>query len=119
MDRAAILGDGKTLEVAAALGISGSAPSPAPAMSSIARDGVLLTLEQAMRRHIEEALRVTHGRIEGPRGAAELLDINPHTLRARMRKLAIEWSSFRGSKKSRKQVASESGRQDAQARPAL
>jgi len=35
------------------------------------------------------------GRIEGPHGAALLLNINPHTLRARMRKLGIRWSDFR------------------------
>jgi transcriptional regulator with GAF, ATPase, and Fis domain len=48
-----------------------------------------------MRRHIEAALRATHGRVEGPRGAAKLLAINPHTLRARMRKLRIDWAVFR------------------------
>ena len=37
----------------------------------------------------------TSGKIEGPGGAAELLGINPHTLRSRMRKLGIDWSAFR------------------------
>ena len=37
-----------------------------------------------MRRHIESVLAMTHGRIEGRRGTAALLKINPHTLRARM-----------------------------------
>jgi hypothetical protein len=45
------------------------------------------TLALAMRDHIERALIATDGQIEGRGGAAELLDINPHTLRARMRKL--------------------------------
>ena len=35
------------------------------------------------------------GRIEGDNGAAKLLDINPHTLRARMRKLGVDWNRFR------------------------
>jgi transcriptional regulator with GAF, ATPase, and Fis domain len=48
-----------------------------------------------MRRHIELALARTHGRVEGRGGAAGLLDINPHTLRARMRKLGIDWKRFR------------------------
>jgi transcriptional regulator with GAF, ATPase, and Fis domain len=48
-----------------------------------------------MRRHIESALALVHGRIEGRRGAAAILQINPHTLRARMRKLKIDWSQFR------------------------
>jgi transcriptional regulator with GAF, ATPase, and Fis domain len=51
--------------------------------------------EDAMRLHIETALRVTHGRIEGPRGAAARLGVNPHTLRARMRRLGIDWRRYR------------------------
>ena len=47
------------------------------------------------RRHIETALEATAGRIEGPHGAARILRINPHTLRARMRKLRIDWRRFR------------------------
>ena len=31
----------------------------------------------------------------GSRGAGRLLGINPHTLRARMRKLGIDWGRFR------------------------
>jgi transcriptional regulator with GAF, ATPase, and Fis domain len=50
-----------------------------------------------MRRHIELALGTTHGRIEGRYGAARLLKINPHTLRARMRKLKIDWRGYRQS----------------------
>ena len=55
----------------------------------------IVTLERAMARHIERALRRTGGQIEGADGAARLLDINPHTLRARMRKLGIDWQQFR------------------------
>ncbi|HMI93848.1 MAG TPA: helix-turn-helix domain-containing protein, partial [Polyangiales bacterium] len=53
------------------------------------------SLDVAMRSHIEHALGQVHGRIEGPFGAARLLGINPHTLRARMRKLGIDWSKYR------------------------
>ena len=48
-----------------------------------------------MARHIEAALERARGKIEGPGGAAALLDINPHTLRARMRKLGVAWSQYR------------------------
>ena len=48
------------------------------------------TLDGAMVRHIEAALTASLGRIEGPFGAARRLRINPHTLRARMRKLGID-----------------------------
>lgn len=53
------------------------------------------SLNAAMAEHIVRALQTTRGRIEGPFGAAVLLGINPHTLRARMRKLKIDWSAFR------------------------
>jgi transcriptional regulator with GAF, ATPase, and Fis domain len=56
---------------------------------------VIEPLEVVMRRHIEAALRETYGRVEGPHGAARLLQINPHTLRARMRKLQIDRRQFR------------------------
>jgi DNA-binding NtrC family response regulator len=57
--------------------------------------GDIVPLAQAMQQHIERALTATRGRIEGRRGAAALLDINPHTLRARMRKLGIDPNRFR------------------------
>ncbi|MCC5786645.1 MAG: sigma-54-dependent Fis family transcriptional regulator [Phycisphaerales bacterium] len=93
IDRAVLLGKGGGIEVARALGMtSGHLPSePEPRTH---RDG-FETLNHAMRRHIESALTVTGGRIEGDRGAAELLGINPQTLRARMRKLGIDWTRFR------------------------
>ncbi|MFM8326694.1 MAG: sigma-54 interaction domain-containing protein, partial [Pirellulaceae bacterium] len=108
IDRAAILGNGTTLEVAKALGITAEVGShadplahrvsePLENQAHHSQDGSLplLTLDQAMKAHIEHALALTQGRIEGDRGAAKLLDINPHTLRARMRKLGIRWSAFR------------------------
>ena len=49
-----------------------------------------------MARHIEAALLASHGRVEGPFGAGRRLGLNPHTLRARMRKLGIDWKRYRG-----------------------
>jgi transcriptional regulator with GAF, ATPase, and Fis domain len=119
IDRAAILGDGKSLEVAAALGLGNerahqiSAPASqsnpvAPlALEADQREIQLaslrsdshedLSIDNAMRRHIEFVLEKSKGKIEGKGGAAELLAINPHTLRARMRKLKIKWNKFRES----------------------
>lgn len=103
IDRAAILGDGHRLEIGSALGFSvesarrpGSEPAVTPTAPAVV-DGVqgFDTLDDAVRRHIKAALKRAHGRIEGPRGVAALLEINPHTLRARMRKLGIDWSEFR------------------------
>jgi transcriptional regulator with GAF, ATPase, and Fis domain len=94
IDRAAILGDGRQLEVAASLGVH----PPRPAALAVPRQeppAPFRTLDEAITAHIEAALRRTRGRIEGPQGAAALLGINPHTLRSRMRKLRLDWRAFR------------------------
>src|SRR5262249_1695060 len=44
------------------------------------------------RRHILAVLKQSGWRIEGPTGAARLLDVNPSTLRSRMKKLGIQRS---------------------------
>jgi formate hydrogenlyase transcriptional activator len=51
--------------------------------------GPLKTLREQERDHILVALHRTGGRVSGAQGAAELLDINPKTLEARMKKLGI------------------------------
>jgi transcriptional regulator with GAF, ATPase, and Fis domain len=98
IERAAILGEGKSLEIARALGATPPRP-PTPVETReelpLRVQSPLLTLDAAMARHIEMALARTRGRIEGPDGAAKLLDINPHTLRARMRKLGVNWKHYR------------------------
>lgn len=99
IDRAALLGNGERLEVARALGVETGLTKSAPAMtmpSPLLPNGTpaLLSLNDAMKQHIEHALTVTQGRVEGPHGVAALLNINPHTLRARMRKLGIDWARF-------------------------
>jgi transcriptional regulator with GAF, ATPase, and Fis domain len=108
IERAAILGEGRTLDVAQALGAAVS-HVPIETGSPASSDGFqqskeLLSLDRAMARHIEMALARTHGRIEGPDGAARLLGINPHTLRARMRKLGVDWGRFRGSQSERRRL---------------
>ena len=70
-----------------------SAPPPATTQ--------ILSLDAAMKQHIEATLVATAGRVEGPHGAARLLGINPHTLRGRMRKLGIAWEQFRVTWKAR------------------
>jgi transcriptional regulator with GAF, ATPase, and Fis domain len=93
IERAAILGSGERLDCAAALGMMPpSTPHPAAAASY---NNEFQSLDQAMAAHIRSALQRTQGRLEGPHGAARLLAINPHTLRARMRKLGINAQKFR------------------------
>lgn len=53
------------------------------------KEGDLLTLDQAMSRQIRQALQKCNGKISGAGGAAQLLGINPNTLRSRMRKLGL------------------------------
>jgi transcriptional regulator with GAF, ATPase, and Fis domain len=49
------------------------------------------TLDEVMKRHIHRALTSTNGRVHGPEGAAQLLGMNPSTLRSRMKKLGIPY----------------------------
>ncbi len=50
-----------------------------------------LALDTVLRAHINHVLSLTNGRIQGPRGAASLLGVQPNTLRHRMRKLGIPY----------------------------
>ncbi len=54
-----------------------------------------MNLDKAMANHICSALKISGGKVEGKNGAAKLLDINPGTLRHRMRKLDITFGKNR------------------------
>lgn len=47
-------------------------------------------LEEAERRHIQSVLISTRWVVEGPKGAAAILNLNPSTLRSRMKRLRIQ-----------------------------
>ena len=49
-----------------------------------------ITLEEAERQHILSVLEHAKGVIDGPNGAAKILDMHPNTLRSRMKKLGIQ-----------------------------
>ncbi|MBN1613107.1 MAG: sigma 54-interacting transcriptional regulator [Deltaproteobacteria bacterium] len=53
------------------------------------------SLDEAMSRQIRHVLKLAKGRVNGPGGAAEILKINPNTLRNRMRKLGIPFGRRR------------------------
>ncbi|MDX9740582.1 MAG: sigma-54 dependent transcriptional regulator [Gammaproteobacteria bacterium] len=94
IERAAILGEGQRLDVAAALGLS--VPARSGSGQRIAGTSQRFpTLDQVIVDHIQAALQLTHGRVEGRKGAAQLLGINPHTLRSRMRKFGIDPAPWR------------------------
>jgi transcriptional regulator with GAF, ATPase, and Fis domain len=48
------------------------------------------SLQENERNHILSILAMTRGKINGPKGAAEILKIHPNTLRSRMKKLGIQ-----------------------------
>ncbi len=52
-------------------------------------DAPISSLNEAVKGHIALALKKTNNKISGPNGAAELLEINPSTLRSKIRKLRI------------------------------
>ncbi len=79
VERSMILSDGSSLQVS---GISGR--------SSVHKDKAFLTLAEAEKKQIIEALERTKWKVSGRNGAAELLDINPKTLFTRMEKLGIK-----------------------------
>ena len=85
VERATIINPGPVLEFAHA-GEAAPAPTPAPGNGAAAP---IVTLQEMERQHIERALRRTDGKISGKGGAAELLGINPNTLRSRMKKLGL------------------------------
>ena len=65
-----------------------STPAAQPP-SSRSADVEARSLEALEREHIIAMLRKTRGVVGGPRGAAQLLDMNPSTVRFRMKKLSI------------------------------
>lgn len=54
-------------------------------------DDIPLGYDDNVKNHIEIILEMTHGKIHGPGGAAEVLAINANTLRSKMKKLGIAY----------------------------
>ena len=97
IERAVILASGFWVEVGAeVLGRRPATPAFPEARSPLppkAADEVASaaseSLDASQRRHIENVLAQTDGRIEGPDGAAARLGLAASTLRSRMKKLGI------------------------------
>ena len=87
LEQAIIVSQGAFLE----FGGFAAAPMAAVGTAAISVPGnaPLKTLKEQERDHIMAALTRTSGRVSGAHGAALLLDINPKTLEARMKKLGI------------------------------
>ena len=100
IERAAIIGGGKCLDIASALkGTENKEAStlalPTKKLTSSENRDRFMTLDELVIYHIQNALERTGGRIDGPHGAAALLGVNPSTLRSRMRKLGIDRNRFK------------------------
>ncbi len=89
IERAVILSEGPQLEVAITLDskTAGSTGDPGgnPPKTAVSKE--LLDIE---REHIRTILEESGWRVEGPKGAATKLALNPSTLRAKMKKLSIK-----------------------------
>jgi transcriptional regulator with GAF, ATPase, and Fis domain len=64
---------------------------PALPTLSLEGDRSIQTLNEVVRGHIETALHLSKGKVNGPGGAAASLDVHPNTLRKRMQKLGIAY----------------------------
>jgi transcriptional regulator with GAF, ATPase, and Fis domain len=88
LERATILTTGPLLEVGTPRDEEPT-DSAAPSAQADPTNTPLATLAEMERRHIERALAHTSGKVHGPGGSAEILGINPNTLRSRMKRLGI------------------------------
>jgi transcriptional regulator with GAF, ATPase, and Fis domain len=91
VERAVILSSGPDLVVApealpAPSAAMATEPGPATSVDAVA-------LQDVQRRHIVTVLKRTGWRIDGPHGAARVLNLHPSTLRSRMQKLGIRRSA--------------------------
>jgi formate hydrogenlyase transcriptional activator len=94
IERALVLSSGGVLDASQGLVPAQPAP-PMTGGASTARDAVPVgrtaaaRLDDVERAHIAATLEETKWVIEGPRGAARILDMHPNTLRSRMKKLGL------------------------------
>ncbi len=83
IERAVVLASGPLLEIESLLlgspAAGGVAEEPSPSA----------TLEAVERGHVRRVLERCEWVIEGPRGAARVLDLHPNTLRSRLKRLGI------------------------------
>jgi len=93
LERAALLSVGPVLTLPDGWDVTGTGRATAAdadaTVTQLATEGPTPTLEALERAYILQVLERTRWRIEGPRGAAVILGLNPSTLRSRLTKLGI------------------------------
>jgi transcriptional regulator with GAF, ATPase, and Fis domain len=85
VERAIIIHEGKPLSFEDIVGIQANKDE----QSSGKPENKHLTLKNIEALHISRAMETAGGKVEGADGAAAILDMNPGTLRSKMRKLGI------------------------------
>jgi transcriptional regulator with GAF, ATPase, and Fis domain len=100
IERAAILSSGELLRVDWPLDVgpqscfAAVAPKEATVAPAAASNASSYSLEEMERQHFIAVLKKTRGVIEGPHGAARLLELKPSTTRFRIKKLGIRREEF-------------------------
>jgi transcriptional regulator with GAF, ATPase, and Fis domain len=87
IERALILSRGMPLTFDDLIGEKQDQSSSSP----IGTQDAPLKLDEVMSQHIRRILKITKGKVHGKGGAAEVLGINPSTLRNRMNQLGIPY----------------------------
>jgi transcriptional regulator with GAF, ATPase, and Fis domain len=92
IERAVILSPGNTLVLAEELRAAPAhvAETTSKPMNILPTRTSMSSLDDVERTHIESVLNQVRWMIEGERGAARILGMNPSTLRSRMQKLGIQ-----------------------------
>jgi formate hydrogenlyase transcriptional activator len=106
IERAIIVSTDSTLRLdrdlmpAASSAIVTEAPkvdAPEDRQADLKSSAPLLTLDEVERNHILAALQRSRGVVDGPKGAARILNLHPNTLRHRIDKLGIKGFRHRQS----------------------
>ena len=92
VERELILNRGEALTF---LNISPRSPGRDSSGGPVSKNGVL-SLDEFFTRHVKNVLALCNGRINGPGGAAEILNIKPNTLRNRLKRLGIPYGLKKG-----------------------
>lgn len=98
VERAIILCKGKPLVFGDLIGTPDRTMPTVPVMNPKDVCGLDQSVSQHVSQLIMRALEMTNGRVGGEKGAAKLLNINPSTLRSKMRKLHIPFGRKTGAK---------------------
>lgn len=94
VERAVITSQSSTLNLSASLSVLRRSDRGNENLSF--RGEKIIPFEAMQKQYIMAALRRTNGKVTGPGGAAELLDLNGRTLMSKMNKLGIDRNKFTG-----------------------